>query len=272
MKRSVKIIASALCVAALGGAVVSLGGCGGGTSQQLVITGSTSVEPLMKKLADAYETRHDDVEINIGVGGSSVGVSDAKEGKSSFGMASRELKKNEADDGMVSVKIADDGLALIVNNSCAVESVTADEVKALYENGTAIQDTIRGALSREGGSGTRDAFEELIGISVLYSGMGFEEGITATSAVITSIRGNSAGNQMGYISMGSLSTDVKALKFNGVAATPANVSDGTYTLARPFNIVYKKGGLSALAQDFADFILSAEGQAIVTANGYIAVA
>ena len=272
MKKATKILLCALCVAAIGGSVGAMGGCNKGTTKELVITGSTSVEPLMKKLAAAYEEKHSDVEINIGLGGSSVGVSDAKSGKSSFGMASRELKSDEVTDGMVSVKIADDGLAMIVNKNCAVESVTKAEVKALYESGTAIQDAIRGALSREDGSGTRDAFEELIGIESLYKGTGFEDGLSATGTVIASIQGNTAGNQMGYISLGSLNDSVKALKYDGVEATAANVTNKTYALARPFNIVYKEGGLSELAQDFIDFILSAEGQAIVTANHYIAVA
>lgn len=272
MKKVAKILLCAICVAAVGGTAGAMSGCNKSSTKELVITGSTSVEPLMKKLAAAYEEKHGDVEINIGVGGSSVGVSDAKSGKSGFGMTSRELKAEETADGMVSVKIADDGLAMIVNKNCTVESVTQAEVKALYESGTAIQDTIQGALSREDGSGTRDAFEELIGIESLYKGTGFEDGLNATGTVIANIQGNTAGNQMGYISLGSLNDSVKALKYNGVDATTANVTNKTYTLARPFNIVYKEGGLSELAQDFIDFILSAEGQAIVTANHYIAVA
>ena len=271
MKKTTRFLVSTLCIAAIGASISVFGGCNEDT-QELVITGSTSVEPLMKKLAAAYEEKHGNIEINIGLGGSSVGVSDAKSGKSNFGMASRELKTDEAADGMVSLKIADDGLAMIVNKSCAVDNVTKDEVKALYESGTAIQEAIRGALSREDGSGTRDAFEEIIGIESLYKGTGFEDGLSATGTVIASIQGNTEGNQMGYISLGSLNDEVKALKYNGVAATVANVVNKTYTLARPFNIVYKKDGLSELAQGFVDFILSAEGQAIVTANHYIAVA
>ena len=251
MKKSVKILLGALCITAIGGSI-ALGGCGNSQTGELVITGSTSVEPLMKKLAAAYEEKHG--------------------GKSDFGMASRELKTEEAADGIVSLKIADDGLAMIVNKNCTVESVSKAEVKALYESGTAIQDAIRGALSREDGSGTRDAFEEIIGIENLYKGTGFEDGLSATGTVISSIQGNTEGNQMGYISLGSLNDGVKALRYNGVEPTVANVVNKTYTLARPFNIVYKKDGLSELAQGFIDFILSAEGQAIVTANHYIAVA
>lgn len=272
MKKLTKVVLSILSVAAVGGSTMAFAGCGeqGGT---VTITGSTSVQPLMQKLAAAYEELHGDVIINIGGGGSSVGVTDAQSGKSDFGMASRELKDSEktGDNALVSKKIADDGIALIVNNACTVVDVTTAEVKALYESGTAIQDAIVGALSREAGSGTRDAFEELVGIGSLYKGTGFEEGINQTSAVISGVKGDKTGRTMGYISLGSLSNEVKALKYNGVEPTVDNVKNATYELSRPFNVVYKEGGLSEVAQAFIDWILSDEGQAIVTANGYITI-
>lgn len=271
MKKSTKIVASILSVAVIGASVCAFAGCGKGAEGELTITGSTSVEPLMKKLAAAYEEKHDGVVINVGVGGSTVGVTDAQSGKSDFGMASRELKDTET--GVVSKKIADDGIALIVNTNCTVTNVTTAEVKALYESGTPIQDTLKGAISRSNGSGTRDAFHELVGINSLFSGAaGFEE-IDQTTAVITNIKSNSAGNVVGYISMGSLTSEVSALSYNGVAATTANVSNGSYELSRPFNIVYKsEDALSDLAKDFINFIMSSEGQAIVSSNGYITVA
>lgn len=271
MKKVGKILASILCVAAVGASMGAFAGCNNSSNDvEITVTGSTSVQPLMQKLAAAYEEKHDGIIINVSGGGSGVGVTDAQSGKNDFGMASRELKSSET--GVVSKKIADDGIALIVNKSCTVTNVTKAEVKALYENGTTIQDKIRGALSREEGSGTRDAFHELVGIETLYKGTGFEEGLSQTSAVIASITGNSAGNTVSYISMGSLSSSVKALDYEGVAANTANVKNGSYTLARPFNIVYKsESELSSAAKAFIDWIMSAEGQAVVTANGYIAV-
>ncbi len=247
----------------------ALAGCGE-EETEITVTGSTSVQPLMEDLAAAYEKDHEGIVINVSGGGSGVGVTDAQSGKNDFGMASRALKDSET--GVVSKKIADDGIALIVNKNCTLTNVTKAEVKALYEEGTAIQGIILGALSREEGSGTRDAFHELVGISALHKGTGFEEGLSQTSAVITSITGNSAGNTVGYISMGSLSDKVKALDFDGVKATTANVSNGSYSLARPFNIVYKsESDLSEAAKDFIDWIMGAEGQAVVTESGYIAV-
>lgn len=265
-----KILAGALCVAVAGASMGALAGCGAkGDKAEITVTGSTSVQPLMEKLAAAYEEKHDNVIINVSGGGSGVGVTDAQSGKNDFGMASRGLKDSET--GVTSQKIADDGIALIVNKNCTVTNVTKTEIKALYEQGTAIQGKLLGALSRAEGSGTRDAFHELTGIKTLFKGTGFEE-IEQTSAVITSIVGNNAGNTVGYISMGSLNSTVKALNYEGVAATTANVSNGSYELSRPFNIVYKsESDLSEAAKDFINWIMSAEGQAIVTANGYITV-
>ncbi len=269
MKKATKFVAGILCVATVGASVGVFAGCGDG-DEEITITGSTSVQPLMQKLAAAYEETHDGIIINVSGGGSGVGVTDAQSGNNDFGMASRDLKDSEK--GVVSKKIADDGIALIVNKSCTVTNVTKAEVKALYEQGTAIQSSILGALSREEGSGTRDAFHELVGIKTLHKSTGFEEGLSQTSAVITSITGNSAGNTVGYISMGSLSDAVKALNFEGIEATPANVKNKSYTLARPFNIVYKsESELSGIAKDFIDWILDEEGQAIISANGYIAL-
>ncbi|MDR1378988.1 MAG: substrate-binding domain-containing protein [Synergistaceae bacterium] len=131
-----------------------------------------------------------------------------------------------------------------------------------------------GVVSREDGSGTRGAFIELFGIEVRNAD-GTRKDMTTKEAVIANQTNvmmiNIAGNKygIGYISLGSLNQTVKALDIGGVKATVENVKNGTYTIARPFNIA-TKGEAAGLAKDFIAFILSAEGQAIV-AQGYIAV-
>ncbi len=129
--------------------------------------------------------------------------------------------------------------------------------------------------SREDGSGTRSAFIELMGIEE-KDASGEKVDMTtpaaaitnSTSVMMTSVAGDPNG--IGYISLGSLNDTVKAVEVDGVEATAENVKSGTYKVARPFNIV-TKDGLSDVAQDFIDFILSADGQAIVEEEGYIAV-
>ena len=147
-------------------------------------------------------------------------------------------------------------MLLVIGSACAV----AEEINV---------------ISREDGSGTRGAFIELFGIEqkdadgnkVDYTTD--EADITnSTSVMMTSVAGNP--NAIGYISLGSLNETVKALAIDGVEASVENIKAGAYTVARPFNIA-TQAEVSEAAQAFIDFILSAEGQAVIEANGYIAV-
>lgn len=131
-------------------------------------------------------------------------------------------------------------------------------------------------VSREDGSGTRGAFIELFGIEEKHANGNkadhtTEEAITvnSTSVVMTTVTGNEKA--IGYISLGSLNDTVKALKIDGAEATVANIKNKSYKAYRPFNIA-TKGSISELAQDFIDYILSSDGQAVVEASGYIAAA
>ena len=127
-------------------------------------------------------------------------------------------------------------------------------------------------ITREEGSGTRGAFVELLGI---VDGDGNDnivktaEATNSTSVMMTTVAGNK--NAIGYVSLGSLSSDVKAIKVDGAEPTVANIEAGTYKVARPFNLVYNDDKLSDVAADFVKFIMSSEGQAIVTKKGYISV-
>ena len=128
-------------------------------------------------------------------------------------------------------------------------------------------------VSREDGSGTRGAFIELMGIEkkndagekVDYTTE--DANITnSTSVMMTTVAGNEYA--IGYISLGSLDDSVKALKIDGAEATVDDIKDGTYKVARPFNIVLGKE-TSDVAQDFINFIMSKEGQSVISENGYI---
>ena len=138
---------------------------------------------------------------------------------------------------------------------------------------TAMSGTIS-VISREEGSGTRSAFIELFGIEEEdASGEKVdnttEEAVTTnnTAAMITNVSGNP--NAIGYVSLGSLNDTVKAVKIDGNEATAENVKAGTYKVSRPFNIVTKTDGVSELAQDFINYIMSTDGQAIVEEEGYV---
>ena len=130
-------------------------------------------------------------------------------------------------------------------------------------------------ISREDGSGTRGAFIELLGVEQKDSSGKKVDYTTeaasisnSTSVVMTSVAQNSSA--IGYISLGSLNSTVKALSIDGAEPTVANIKSGAYKIARPFNIA-TKGQVSEAAQDFIDYILSSEGQKVVESKGYIAV-
>ena len=128
-------------------------------------------------------------------------------------------------------------------------------------------------MRREEGSGTRSAFIELFGIETENeSGEKVDNTIiTAETTNSTSVMMTSVANDpssIGYISLGSLNDTVKALQIDGVDATVDNIKNGTYKASRPFNIAVK-ADISETAQDFINFIMSAEGQAVVEENGYI---
>lgn len=134
------------------------------------------------------------------------------------------------------------------------------------------EDTDISVISREEGSGTRGAFVELMGVvddEDKDITVATAEITQSTAVMLTTVKDNIAA--IGYVSLGSLSDDVKAVKVDGVEATVENVKDGSYKVSRPFNIAYKEDSLSDVAKDFMKFIMSAEGQAIVAENGYISI-
>lgn len=155
--------------------------------------------------------------------------------------------------------------------ACSSAPASSESTEGKAEN--AFEGTIT-VISREDGSGTRGAFVELTGVEQ-KNDAGEKEDMTTVEAVIASktdaVLTNVAGDEMaiGYISMGSMNDTVKAVKVDGVEATTANVKNGTYSIARPFNIA-TKAEVSEVTQDFIRFMLSAQGQQVVSGS-YITV-
>lgn len=154
---------------------------------------------------------------------------------------------------------------------CAQGSANGNSGSAMNSNGTKLGKI--SVLSREDGSGTRGAFIELMGIEQKDADgkkvdrtVDTAEITNSTSVMMTTVAGNASA--IGYISLGSLDKSVKALKVDGTAPSVEAVKDGSYKVSRPFNIA-TKAEISDLAQDFINFILSAQGQAVVEDHGYI---
>lgn len=129
-------------------------------------------------------------------------------------------------------------------------------------------------VSREDGSGTRGAFIELTGVQAEKDGQKVDQTTdkatisNSTEVVMSTVKGDT--NAIGYVSLGSLSKDVKAVKVEGVAPSVKTVTDGSYKISRPFNIM-TKGEASGVAQDFINYIMSKEGQNVIEKNGYVKV-
>lgn len=128
-------------------------------------------------------------------------------------------------------------------------------------------------VSREDGSGTRGAFIELFGIEEKKDGEKVDmttddaQITNSTSVMLTTVAGDDYA--IGYVSLGSLNDTVKALKIDGEEATEQNIKDGKYKICRPFNIATKKGADNEVAKDFITYIMSKEGQQVISDNGYI---
>ena len=158
---------------------------------------------------------------------------------------------------------------------CAALAVGALSGCSSNENSSTADNSTAGnpisVVTREDGSGTRGAFVELFGIEDADGNDAITQSAeisNSTSVVMTTVAGNP--DAIGYISLGSLDETVKALEIDGTAATVENINNGTYKVYRPFNIATKEG-LSETAQDFVNFIMSEQGQAIVAEEGYISV-
>ncbi len=238
----------------------------------LTVAGSTSVQPFSEVLAEAFMAQNKEVKINVQGGGSSVGVESAISGAAGIGASSRALKAEEKAQNLVDTTIALDGIAIVVHPTNTLKTLTGEQVMNIYLGNIKNWQEIGGpdapitVVSREDGSGTREAFTELvmkkkdiIKTAIIQN---------STGAVRTTVAGDK--NSIGYVSLSSLNQEVKALDIDGIAANEANVKAGTYKIQRPF-LYATKGAPTGLAKAFIDFVLSAEGQKLIVEEGAISV-
>lgn len=236
------------------------------------ISGSTSVGPLTEKLAMNYE-ENAPVNIEVNQIGSSAGITNAINGVSEIGMSSRDLKEEEASE-LQEVVIAYDGIVVVTHPSNKVKNLTMEQVKQIFTGEITNWKELGGedleivVVSREDGSGSRDAFQEIVGYS---------SGELIRNAIVASGNGNikttvsTNKHAIGFISFEYIDESISPLNINGVEATAENVLAQKYRLSRPFLFVYKEGNLSESGQHFIDFILTKEGQEIVSSAGAIPV-
>lgn len=248
-------------------------------SGTVVMIGSTTVQPVAQEIADAFESIETGVSVEVQGVGSSAGVKAADDGTADIGMSSRELKTEEKDWGLTEHVLAFDGIAVVVHPSNSVADLDLDTIKKIFEGEIKNWNEVGGndaeilVVSREAGSGTRGAFEEIMKLEKEVDGKKVSS--VREDALIGegngSIKANIAGkeNAIGYLSLGILDESVKAVDVGGVEATIETVKSGAYKISRPL-LLLTKGDLSPEVQAYIDFALSAEGQKIVGGH-YITV-
>lgn len=279
--KKLKLMVGALLVTMVGATFV---GCGSNGSEgednntasnkdavTISISGSTSVGPLMEKIQEKYEADNNNVTLEIQQNGSGAGIKDVIGGVSEIGMSSRELKDEEK--GQVEgTTIAYDGIALLVNPNNSVKNITLEDVKKIYTGEITNWKDLGGedkpivVVSREEGSGTRDAFQEIVG----YESEELTKDATisdGSGAVKTTVAGNE--NAIGFASFEYIDNTVSALSVDNVEPTAENVKAGEYKISRPFLLVTKEDTLTENGKALIDFVLSSEGQQIVADNKLI---
>jgi len=253
--------------------LLGAGGCKSSSqtiSRPLCIAGSTSVQPFAEKLAEVYMHRHPGVRIDVQGGGSSAGIYAATQGAADLGASSRELLGEEKK--LLEIPIAFDGIAVIVHPSNPLTTITLAEIRKIFSGAANNWSALRlsphaiDLITREEGSGTREAFEHLV--------MGKQE-ITPAALVQDSngsVREIVAGDphSLGYISAGLVDDRVKALAIDGVLPTRDSIKNHTYKLVRRFLLVARAAPVGP-SKEFVDFVLGPNGQKILEDEGLVGV-
>ena len=204
----------------------------------ITVAGSTSVEPFAELLAEEYMSRHSDSHIYVQGGGSTAGIEAAITGAANIGMSSRNLA--DAEKMLYAVTIAKDAIAVIVHPSSPIDNLPLDKIREVFAGKIANWKELGGPnhpidiVTREEGSGTRESFQKFVMGNVDISlGALVQDSNGAVRQVISS-----DPNAVGYISLGLVNDQVKALSISGVEPNLNNVYNGKYTLVRPFLFVF----------------------------------
>jgi phosphate transport system substrate-binding protein len=256
------------------------GAAPGGQGQNISVNGSTSVQPLAEELAKAFNTKDPKVRIDIQGGGSGVGIKSANDAVVDIGMSSRNLKEEEKN--LREFKIAIDGIAVIINPTNGITNLTMEQIQKIYTGEITDWSQIGGKsgkitiVTREEGSGTRGAFVELTGIEIKENNKKVDKTVTSaitqasTGAVVTTVA--SDPNAIGYASYGIVKENaaIKLISVEGAETSAENIYAGSYKISRPYSLLTKEEPTGAV-KEFIDFILSADGQAVVESHGYLKV-
>jgi phosphate transport system substrate-binding protein len=235
----------------------------------VTLAGSTSIQPFAERWAEEFAGG----KVTVQAGGSTAGIKAAHDGTADIGMSSRALLSSESS-GLVATVVARDGIAVIVHASNPLRALTLTQLRQIYAGTIRNWSEVGGAdaritvITREDGSGTRDAFEQFV--------MGSQMRITP-SALVTAYSGglrkmvSQDPGAIGYVTFSQLNPLVGALAIDGVPPSESAIASGAYRLQRPF-LFLTKGPPTGPARAFIDFVLSDAGQQLARAEGLAPVA
>ena len=236
------------------------------------LAGSTSMEKLCEAMAESFMEKNPGVTVTVEYTGSGAGLESLAAGSVDIGNASRGLKDEEKASGAVENIVAIDGIAVITNKSCSIKDVTSKDLAKIYtgeitdwaELGGEEQPII--VIGREAGSGTRDAFEELLEVKDVCA---YAQELDSTGAVLAKVAATPGA--IGYVSLDVVDDTVSELKIDGVEPTEEEILAGKYMLQRPF-VMATKGEISGqneLVQAWFNYINSDDGKEVIKQVGLI---
>jgi phosphate transport system substrate-binding protein len=244
---------------------------GSNLSGTVTVSGSTSVQPLAQDLADIFNETYPDISVEIQGGGSSQGIKDVTDSTSDIGESSRDLTPEEKT-GLTEHVIAYDGIAVVVNPANTVADLSKEQIQKIFNGEITNWKDVGGkdeqilVVAREASSGTKTAFEELMGLQEKQDGKTVS--LVRKDALVADGNGpvkaniSSKENAIGYLSLGFADNTVKKVSIGGVECSVENVKSKSYPISRPF-LMLTKGDVSPVTQAFLDFVKSDAGQEIV---------
>lgn len=242
-----------------------------GQKGSIDIAGGTAHIPVMKKAAQAVMSANPDIRITVTGGGSGVGVQKVGEGLVQIGNTGRALKESEVTKyGLKTFPFAIDGVAVAVNPSNKVTSLTGAQVRDVFAGKIANWKELGGADApislyvREDGSGTRETFEErALGKGSSAAGANV---VNSNGAMKTAIAQDP--NAIGYVGIGHLDSSIIGVTVDGMVPSQENAADGSYTITRRL-YMNTRGEPRGLTRLFIDYIYSADGRGFISSSGYI---
>ncbi|MGN0169244.1 MAG: phosphate ABC transporter substrate-binding protein [Lachnospiraceae bacterium] len=241
-------------------------------SGNLTLAGSTSMEKVCEALSESFMAKNPGVNVSVEYTGSGAGLESLAAGSVDIGNASRSLSDEEVNAGAVENVIAIDGIAVIVDKENTVNDISAEDLAKIYTGEISNWKELGGkdeaivVIGREAGSGTRDAFEELLGVA---ENCAYAQELDSTGGVLAKV-GSTPGS-IGYVSLDVVDDTVIGVSLNGVEPTEENILAGDYLLSRPF-VMATMGDVSAqneVVQAWFDYIASEEGQQVISSVGLI---